>query len=102
MRPLEVVVSSPAFERGSSMGQRAEQGLIQKLVAKPAVEALNEATLLGLAWGDIVPAHTAILGPGEDGGGGQLGAVVADEASRLAAPDTEVSATKARHSRAVP
>jgi hypothetical protein len=37
------------------MSERCEEGLIQQLVAQPAVEALNEGVLLRLAGRDVVP-----------------------------------------------
>ena len=73
-----VVVVAPALERAADVWQRAEQGLVQELVAQPAVEAFDEGVLDRLSRRDVMPADVALIGPGEDGVGGQLGAVVAD------------------------
>jgi hypothetical protein len=59
------------------MIQAKEQGLVQQLVAHPAVESLYEAILRKLARFDIVRGDVLILGPGQDGGEGELRAVVA-------------------------
>src|SRR6266702_4153280 len=58
--------------------------LVETLVAKLAVEALHEAILLRLAWRDVVPLDTVLLGPLEHGVRGQLRAVVGDDHRRLA------------------
>ena len=42
MRPHSVVVTSPFFQRQTRLHQRDEQGLVQKLVAQPAIEALDK------------------------------------------------------------
>jgi hypothetical protein len=52
---------------------------VKALVAHPAVEALDEAILLRLAWSYVVPFDAALLLPAEDGVRGELGAVVADD-----------------------
>lgn len=41
MRPLGVVLESPALDDGSSVRHADEPMLIQTLVAQPAVEAFN-------------------------------------------------------------
>ena len=82
MRPRFVVVAPPGLQHGAGVRQRAEQRLVEQLVAQPAVEALDEAVLLRLAGRDVVPADAGLVGPGEDGVGGQLRAVVADDHGR--------------------
>jgi hypothetical protein len=42
MRPLGVVVAAPAFEDGAGMRQRAEPGLVQKLVTVVAAGSAAE------------------------------------------------------------
>ncbi len=46
MGPLGVIVLAPSFEDGAGMRQRAEQGLVQQLVAQTTVKALDEGVLL--------------------------------------------------------
>jgi len=82
MRPFFVVVTPPRFQHGTRVGQRAEQRLVEQLIAQPAVEALDEAVLLRLAGRDVVPADTGLVRPGENGVRGRLGAVVADDRLR--------------------
>lgn len=62
VRPFLVVVALPGRQHGAGMRQRAEQRLVQKLVAQAAVEALDEAVLLRLAGRDIVPADAGGVG----------------------------------------
>jgi hypothetical protein len=54
MGPHVVVVDPPAFD-GPGLGERGEDLLVQALVAQAAVEAFNEAILLGLARRDVIP-----------------------------------------------
>jgi transposase len=63
-----------------------EQGLVEKLVAHAPVEALDKAILHRLAGGDEVPVDLAVPAPSQHGVAGELGAVVADDHARLAAP----------------
>ena len=60
---LLVVVAPPVLQHRASVRQRPEERLVQQLVAQPAVEALVEAVLLGLAGRDVVPAHAGLVGP---------------------------------------
>ena len=48
MRPFLVVIAPPCLQHGAGVRQRAEQRLVEQLVAQPAVEALDEAILLRL------------------------------------------------------
>ena len=92
--------------------QRAEQGVVQELVAQAAVQVFDESVLRRLAPGNVMPSDPAIVGEREDRARGQLGAVVADDRCWLTrsatrrsssratrAPERDVSATRARHSR---
>ena len=67
------------------MIQAEKEGLVEQLVAHAAVEALDVAILHRLAWGDVMPLDSHFPAPGEDCVRGQLGAVVADDYSGLAA-----------------
>jgi hypothetical protein len=57
-----VVVEAPALDDGVGLGQAAKHLLVQALVAQLAVEALDEAVLLRLAGGDVVP-DAGTVGP---------------------------------------
>ena len=46
------------------MRQRAEQCLVEQLVAQAAIEALDEAVLLWLAGRDVMPADAGFVRPG--------------------------------------
>ncbi len=76
--------------------QGAGQRLVQQLVAQAAVEALVEAVLLRLARRDVMSAHPGVVGPGQDGVGRILRAVVADD--RLGSPASQDDGVQlARH-----
>ena len=68
------------------MGERGEQRLVQAFVAQLAVEALDERILGRLARSRVMSFHTLLLRPAQDRHAGQLGALVADDHERLAAP----------------
>src|SRR5215469_14968706 len=76
VRPNGVVVEPPCSQGHPGMGERAEQRLVQQLVAQTAVEALDERILLRFARCDVVPFDAAVLRPAQDRRAGQLGAVV--------------------------
>ena len=67
MRAFDVVVHAPGCERGAGMAQGREQRLVQKLVAQPTIEALDEGVLGRLAGRDVVPFDLAIVSEGQDG-----------------------------------
>ena len=107
-----VVVTPPGLEHRARVRQGAEQRLVQQLVTQAPVEALIEAVLLWLAWRDVVPAHAGVVGPGQDGvevysvplsltmvSGRPRCRMTASNSRTTRAPDSEVSATSARHSR---
>src|SRR6266516_3516237 len=81
-----IVVVTPLLEREASLRQRAEQRLVQELVAQPAIEALDEGVLHRFAGRNVVPFDPGLVGPGQDGVARQFGAVVTDNRLGLAAP----------------
>jgi transposase InsO family protein len=66
MGPFVIVSDPPAVEDLAGVAERAEQMLVQALVAEPADEALRERVLHRLARRDVVPLDRMVLGPGED------------------------------------
>ena len=112
MRSCVVIIGAPASERDAGLSQRREQRLVQQFIPVPTVEAFDEAILHGLARSDIMPGDAAPIGPGQDGVAGKFGAVslttifglprcmTSRSNSRATrAPESEVSATSAKHSR---
>ena len=81
-----VVVDPPSLDFFDGVVQRAEQALVQALVAQLAVEALDEPILRRFAWRDVVPVDARLHRPLQHGSTGHLAAVVTDDRSRLAAP----------------
>ena len=67
------------------MGERAEQRLVQQLVAQTVIETLDKGVLLRFARRDVVPFDTAVLRPAQDRRAGQLGAVVGNTGGRFTA-----------------
>src|SRR5690606_26252176 len=87
-RGVEVL---PPFGDGAArMVEAEEQALVQKLVAHPAVEALDIAILHRLSGRDVMPLDAMILRPGKDGVRGELGAVVGNDHTRLATPADQI------------
>ena len=99
MRPLGLVVEAPAFEDGTGLRQRAEQGLVQQLIAQSAVEAFDKGILHRLTRDDVMPADPLAVSPGQDRCRGQLGAVIGDDRLGVAA-DRDVVVKLPRHPRA--
>ncbi len=85
MRPLGVVVGDPAADELAGLVEIKKDCLVEELVAHPAVEAFDEAVLHRFAGRDVVPFDLMIDCPAEDRVRGELGAVVADNHSWLAA-----------------
>ena len=79
MRPVVIVVVTPALDDLAGMAVAAEAVLVQAFVAQPAIEALNEAVLHRLARGDVMPLDAAVLLPPKDRIRGPLGAVIERE-----------------------
>ena len=86
MRALGIVDVGPAGDSLARMIDAEEQGLVQQLVAHPAVERLAVAVLHGLARRNVVPLHLHLLGPFEDRVRGELGSIVRDDNAGLSAP----------------
>ena len=85
MGSFGVVVSDPGADQFAGMGQVAEQGLVQKLVAQPAVEAFHKAVLHRLSGGDVVPLDMLVLRPFENGMTCNFCPVVTDDSLGFAA-----------------
>lgn len=58
-----IVVVFPSADLFPGVAKRREQGLVQQLIAEPAVEGLDEVVLHGFARGDIMPFNTGLLTP---------------------------------------
>ena len=63
MWAVVVVVVLPGTDLFPGFAERREQGLVQQLIAEPAVEALHEAVLHGFARCDVMPFNTGPLTP---------------------------------------
>ena len=85
MRPRCVVVGDPGADELASLIEIDEQGLVEQLVAHPAVEGFDVAVLHRSARCDVVPIDTVILRPAQHGARGELGAIVGHDHLRLAA-----------------
>lgn len=59
VRSASVVVVSPLGEGRAGVAERAEQGLVQKFVPQPAIDAFHERIRYGLAGLDVVQATPA-------------------------------------------
>ena len=81
-----VVVAAPAPDDSAGLGHTGKHLLVQALVAEPADEALDKGILLRLAERDVVPQDADPVGPFQHGPRDHLGAVVADNHRRSAAP----------------
>lgn len=68
VRAAAVVVGSPRRDLLAGVRHRAEQGLVQAFVAKPAVEALDEGMPDRLAQLDVAPGDARFLAPAQDCG----------------------------------
>src|SRR5690606_232092 len=84
MRSDGVVIVAPERQLAPGVVQGVEDLLVQELGTQAAVKALDEGMSLGFAWVDVMLAHPVLVGPRPDCAAGELGAVIADEASRLA------------------
>ncbi len=125
MGAFGVVVRAPGSQRGAGIAQRRKQGFLQEFVSQTTVETFDEGILGRLAGGDVQPVYLAVIGEGQDRVPGELGPVVNGDRTngasignslttvaglpgvshRIAssrttlAPESEVSAIRARHSR---
>ena len=89
MRSAGVVIQRPGSDLLSSMAEAEEQAFVQQFVAHPPVEGFHKPVLGRLARRDVVPVDAMILRPGQDGGGRELRAVVADDHGRAAPPSDQ-------------
>ena len=112
MRAFGVVILAPGRERGAGVVQGRSQRFVQKLVSQATVEALDEGVLGRIAGRDVVPVDLALVT--DNGIAFEVNSVplsvttvwgfprasnrVANFRATLA-PDREVSAIRARHSR---
>ena len=90
MRPLVIVDLSTGGDHDAGMIQAQEQRLVEQLVARATVEALDVAVLHRLARCDVVPLDADLSAPGEDRVRCELGAIIADDHPRLTALGDEV------------
>lgn len=63
---------------------------MQASVAEPAVQALDDGVLDGLAWGDLMPLDAATYLPDKHRPAGKIRAIVSDDHQRQATPLSEV------------
>ena len=63
MRAVLIVVDPSVFDGPPSVGEGEEPVLVQALVSEPAVEALDEAVLLGLPRVDEAQPDATLVGP---------------------------------------
>ncbi len=68
------------------MSERCELCLVERFVAQPFVEVLDERIPRWFAQRDVVPFEVAVLRPLQNGHAGQLRAVVSDDRQWFAAP----------------
>src|SRR3546814_4154550 len=82
VRPRLVVIFGPGRDHCAGMIEVEEQRLIQKLIAHPAIKALDIAVLHRLARRDIMPLDPDLAAPYEHRDRRQLGPVAAHEHPR--------------------
>lgn len=85
MGSVVIVVLLPGSDLLPGLGQRREQGFVQKLVPEAAVETLDKGVLHWLSRRDVVPVNPGFLAPSEHRHTGQFCAVVADYGLGLSA-----------------
>ena len=76
VRSLGVVVLFPVRDANASFLQSGEKCLVEALVPKAAVAALDEAVLHRLARSDVMPVDLPALRSAQDRHAGELGPVV--------------------------
>ena len=64
---LLVVIVGPIRDAGSSVIEAEEQGLVEKLIAHPAIKTLAETVLHGFTRCDEVPGDVLFFWPGQHG-----------------------------------
>jgi hypothetical protein len=88
--PDGVVVEQPVSNLGAGVEEVGEPVVVETLVAKLAVEALDVAVLGGLSGTDEVKLHAPTMGPGVENSAGELRTVVADDELRGAPGRDEI------------
>src|SRR5437899_6914589 len=84
--PAPIVIHPPVLDEPPSVSEGEKPMLVQALVSEPAVEALDEGVLNGLARLDEVQPHAPLLGPLVQHQAGELRSIVQhDLLRRLAA-----------------
>src|SRR5438445_7344092 len=61
--PAPIVIHPPVLDEPPSVSEGEKPMLVQALVSEPAVEALDEGVLNGLARLDEVQPHAPLIGP---------------------------------------
>lgn len=84
MGPDFVVTVAPDGQLPAGIGQAVEQFLVEQFIAQRAVEGLDEPILPALARVDVMPLDLVLASPFRNRPTGELGAVIADNASRFA------------------
>ena len=80
-----VVILLPFFKRFAGIAQCAKQRFVKAFISQFAVEAFNEAILLGLSRCDEMPIDAGFLHPLEDRHAGELGSIIRNNCLRLTA-----------------
>ena len=91
VRPLGVVVLSPAFDDDLGFSQRIEDFSVQQLISEPGVEALDVSVLPGASRFDEGGLRADSLDPGPNVLGNELGPIVASDKRRWSSQDEQVS-----------
>jgi len=85
VRPDLVVVLPPDSDGGSGLVQRLEPVLVQTLITKLAVEALNIAVLHWPPWFDQDVPNAMALRPGHEDAASEFRPVVSSHSQRISA-----------------
>lgn len=75
MCPAPAVILLRVFKRVAGIAHCSKQRFVERLVSQFAVEAFNEAVLLGLSRRDVMPIDADCLNPFKDRRAGELRAV---------------------------
>src|SRR3989304_115382 len=94
---MAIVIDPPPLDDPPRVGQAEEPVLVQALVAQPAVEALDEGVLHGLARLDEAQRDPLLVGPLVERFARQLGPVVQHDLLRRLAALANHPAEHARH-----
>src|SRR3954454_12172060 len=85
VRPLQVVVEPPSLDHTARFGKAREPALVEALLAKAAVEALDRAVLHRLAGIDEEQLHTVLVSPAIEVAAAKFRPVVDRQHVRVAA-----------------